>query len=55
MLNYSQLRERSVVLLVGNLLKESSMVNPPVRRGDWWAVSSLILVNENDADSVTPG
>ncbi|WP_211488792.1 hypothetical protein, partial [Escherichia coli] len=25
MLNYPQLRERSVVLLVGNLLKESSM------------------------------
>lgn len=31
MLNYPQLRERSVVLLVGNLLKESSMVNLPVR------------------------
>ena len=30
MLNYPQLRERSVVLLVGNLLKESSMVNLPV-------------------------
>ena len=31
MLNYPQLRERSVVLLVGNLLKESSMVNLPAR------------------------
>ena len=31
MLNYPQLRERSVVLLVGNLLKESSMANLPVR------------------------
>lgn len=31
MLNYPQLRERSVVLLVGNLLKESSMVNLSVR------------------------
>ena len=31
MLNYPQLRERSVVLLVGNLLKESRMVILPVR------------------------
>lgn len=26
-----------------DLLDKSCMVNPPVRRGDWWTVSSLII------------
>ncbi|EAA1960799.1 hypothetical protein DM272_26385 [Escherichia coli] len=33
-LNVSQFRRLTVVCFAGNLLKETGMVNPPVRRGN---------------------
>ena len=45
MLNYPQLRERSVVLLVGNLLKESSMVN---------LLCGCLLIRSPDQETSSP-
>lgn len=36
-------------------VKKSCIGNPAVQSGNWWTISSLIIVNDNEAGSVVQG